>query len=36
MKIANYEIKSKHLVKIANQLSDNGFNLYWKNNSEKN
>ena len=35
MKIANYEIKSKHLIKVAEQLSDNGFNPDWKNNSEK-
>tara|TARA_Y100001938_G_C8084604_1_gene431172 strand:- start:912 stop:1277 length:366 start_codon:yes stop_codon:yes gene_type:complete len=35
MKIANYKIKSKHLIKIAEQLSDNGYNPDWENNSDK-
>ena len=35
MKIANYKIKSKHLIKIAEQLSDNGYNPDCKNNSDK-
>ncbi len=35
MIIANYKIKSKELTEVANQLSDNGYNPDWKNNSEK-
>tara|TARA_R110002020_G_scaffold159852_1_gene344026 strand:- start:20 stop:367 length:348 start_codon:yes stop_codon:yes gene_type:complete len=35
MKIAKYEIKNKNLEKIAETLSDNGYNPDWiKNNSE--
>ena len=33
MKIANYEIKNKHLESIAETLSDNGYNPDWNNNN---
>lgn len=35
MEIAKYKIKSKQLTEVAEQLSDNGYNPDWINNSER-